>query len=64
MQHLHKMMKEALNLYISEPEDSTRFANLPSSCIKKAKNIVEVAIDSQVARNFLDRYHRIKQIKN
>jgi predicted RNase H-like HicB family nuclease/DNA-binding XRE family transcriptional regulator len=60
MEELYEMMKEALNLYISEPEVSTRLANLPDDSIKKVKNIVEVSVDSEIAFSFLVRYHRIK----
>jgi predicted RNase H-like HicB family nuclease len=60
MEDLKEMMKAALNLYISEPENSTRLANLPDDSIKKAKNIVEVPVDSEIAFSFLARYHRIK----
>jgi len=57
---LHKMMKEALNLYISEPEGSTDLAALPDDSIKASKNIVEVSVDADVAFSFLVRYYRIK----
>ena len=60
MKELGEMMQEALNLYISEPENSTRLANLPDDSIKKTKNIVEVPVDSEIAFSFLVRYHRIK----
>jgi predicted RNase H-like HicB family nuclease/DNA-binding XRE family transcriptional regulator len=60
MQELQKMMQEALNLYICEPEDSTRLANLPNQSIKKSKNIVEVPVNAEIAFSFLVRYHRIK----
>lgn len=60
MKELHEMMEEALNLYLSEPENSTKLANLPNEHIRKTKNIVEVSVDSEVAFSFLVRYHRIK----
>ncbi len=60
MKELSEMMQEALNLYISEPENSTRLANLPDDSIKKTKNIAEVPVDSEIAFSFLVRYHRIK----
>ena len=60
IEELHEMMQDALNLYISEPEGSTRLANLPNESIKKSKNIVEVSVDSEVAFSFLMRYHRIQ----
>jgi antitoxin HicB len=60
MKELGEMMREALNLYISEPENSTRLADLPNDSIKKAKNIVEVLVDSEIAFSFLVRYYRIQ----
>ena len=60
MEKLHKMMYEALNLYISEPEDSIDVAKLPDTSIKTSKNIVEVPVDAEVACSFLARHHRIK----
>jgi predicted RNase H-like HicB family nuclease len=60
MKELSEMMQEALNLYISEPEDSIRLAELPNDSIKKAKNIVEVSVNSEIAFSFLVRYHRIQ----
>ena len=63
MEELHEMMKDVLCLYISEPEDSTRLANLPDDSIKKTKNIVEVPVDSEIAFSFWVRYCRIKNHK-
>ncbi len=54
------MMQEALNLYISEPEDSEDLAALPDDSIQTSKSIVEVPVDAEVAFSFLVRYHRIK----
>jgi predicted RNase H-like HicB family nuclease len=53
-------MQKALNLYIEEAEDSDDLAALPDTSIKLKKNIVEVAVEPQVAFAFLVRYHRIK----
>jgi DNA-binding XRE family transcriptional regulator/predicted RNase H-like HicB family nuclease len=60
MKELYEMMQEALNLYISEPEDSVRLASLPDESIRKSKNVVEVPVDSEIAFSFLVRYHRIR----
>jgi predicted RNase H-like HicB family nuclease len=60
MNELHKMMQEALNLYISEPESSIDVARLPDDSIKASKNVVKVPVDAEVAFAFLVRYHRIK----
>lgn len=60
MGQLQFNMKEALNLYIEEPESSKELAALPDESIKKAKNIIEVPVDSQIAFAFLVRYFRIK----
>jgi len=58
---LHKNMQEALNLYIQEPDDSTDLAPFPDSSIRKSKNVVEVALDPEIAFSFMVRYYRIKQ---
>lgn len=57
---LNRMMKEAINLYISEPEDSTDLASLPDDSIRLSKTVVEVSVDAEVAFSFLVRYYRIK----
>lgn len=59
IKELQKNMEEALNLYIQEPEDSKDLATLPNSRIKKSKNIVEVAVDPEIAFSFMVRYYRI-----
>jgi len=60
MNELNEMMQEALNLYISEPEDSMDVAELPDDSIKASRNVIEVPVDAEVAFSFLIRYHRIK----
>lgn len=60
MTKLQENMQEALNLYIQEPENSTDLAELPDNSIKKAKNVVEVAVDPLIAFSFMVRYCRIK----
>ena len=61
LSELNEMMREALNLYISEPDGSTKLANLPDDSIKTSKSVVEVPVDAEVAFSFLVRYHRIQQ---
>jgi predicted RNase H-like HicB family nuclease len=56
LEELHEMTKDALNVYISEPEDSKRFAKLPDDSIKRSKTIAEVALDANVALSFLKRF--------
>ncbi len=53
-------MHEALNLYVQEPEDSKDLAALPDESIKKSKNVIEVALDPEIAFSFMVRYYRIK----
>lgn len=53
-------MKEALNLYLEEPESSNFLASFPNEKIRKSKNIIEVPVDPEIAFAFLVRYHRIK----
>lgn len=60
MEELQKNMQEALNLYVEEPEDSKELALLPDESIIAARNIVEVALDTQIAFAFMVRYYRIK----
>jgi predicted RNase H-like HicB family nuclease len=55
-------MQEALNLYIQEPEDSKDLAALPDASIRRSKNIVEIALDPEVAFSFMVRYSRIKSV--
>jgi predicted RNase H-like HicB family nuclease len=58
VEELQEMMQEALNLYISETEDSKRLAQLPDESIRKSKNIVEVSVDAEIAFSFLVRHHK------
>lgn len=60
MNELNRMMKEALELYISEPEGSADLAHLPDDSIRISKTVVEVPVDAEVAFSFLVRYYRIK----
>ncbi len=60
MKTLLENMQEVLNLYVQEPEDSTDLAVLPDESIRKSKNIVEVALDPEIAFSFMVRYHRLK----
>lgn len=60
MEKLYRNMQEALSLYVQEPEDSKDLAPFPDESIRKSKNVVEVALDPEVAFPFLVRYYRIK----
>ena len=60
MKQLLKNMEEALALYIREPADSEDLADLPDDSIRKSKNVIEVALDPEIAFPFLMRYYRIK----
>lgn len=57
---LQANMEEALNLYVQEPADSEDLAILPKDSIRKSKNVVEVALDPDIAFPFLMRYYRIQ----
>jgi antitoxin HicB len=48
VEELHLNMKEAMDLYLDEPEDSERLAPLPSEKIK-GRGIIEVSVDSRIA---------------
>lgn len=53
-------MKEALDLMITEPEDSTYLSPFPDPSIKPSKSVVEVELDPMIAFSFMMRYNRIK----
>ena len=59
MEELTCNMKEALDLYVYEPEDSKELASLPDEAIKISKHVVEVAVSPEIAFSFMVRYHRI-----
>jgi predicted RNase H-like HicB family nuclease len=61
IEELNTNMQDALNLYVSEPEDSKDFAAFPDESIKKAKNIVEVPLEPLIASSFLARYQRMRE---
>jgi len=60
MKSLLKNMQEALNLYMSEPADSTDLAALPDDSLKPSKTVAEVPLDQHIAFAFLVRYFRIQ----
>ncbi len=60
LKELRKNMKDALNLYIEEPNNSDDLAELPSQITNRSKNIESVAVDPLIAFAFLVRYYRIK----
>lgn len=60
MEELQQNMEDALNLFIEEPENAKDLAPLPDESIESNKNIVEVALDPQIAFAFMVRYSRIK----
>jgi antitoxin HicB len=60
LKELQANMREALNLYVEESEDSDDVACLPDNSITLKKNVVKVAVDPQVAFAFLVRFYRIK----
>jgi predicted RNase H-like HicB family nuclease len=59
LQRLEKNMSEVLNLYLSEPEDSTVVFPIPDETIKETKDIVSVKVDPHVAFAFLLRRYRL-----
>ena len=60
MKSLRTNMRDALNLYVEEAENSDDIAFLPDNSIKLKNNIVKVAVDPQVAFAFLVRFYRLK----
>lgn len=59
LRELHANMREALNLYIQEPENSRFIAPLPDFAIKKTRTIVEVPLEPHIAFSFLVRRNRV-----
>jgi predicted RNase H-like HicB family nuclease/DNA-binding XRE family transcriptional regulator len=60
LEELHKNMREALNLMVSEPADSDDFVPLPDKSIKSTRTVVKVPVDPQVAFSFYVRLLRKK----
>jgi predicted RNase H-like HicB family nuclease/DNA-binding XRE family transcriptional regulator len=60
LQLLKKNLKEALDLYLDEPEDSKVIFPIPKRCVK-GKNILEIEADPQIALAFLVRTERLKR---
>jgi len=60
MAELYENMREALNLYIEEPEDSKKLAPLPDETILLSRTVVEVQVDPSIAFAFMVRYNRIQ----
>lgn len=59
MEELLSNMREALNLYVYEPEDSKELAPLPDESIRPSKNIIEVAVDPEIALKLKNRQSKI-----
>ena len=57
---LKNNLKEALDLYLDEPEDSHVIFSVPKSGVK-GRNIVEIEVDPQIALAFLVRTERLKR---
>ena len=60
MKELLKNMQEVLNLYVQEPEDSKDLVPFPDDSIRKSKNVIQVALDPEIAFSFMVKYCRIK----
>lgn len=54
-------MQDALNMYLQEPAESDYLASLPDSKLSKKSNLVQVAVDPEIAFAFMVRYHRLKK---
>ena len=57
---LFKNMRDALNTYLEEPEDSQHLAPLPKTSIELSRTIVEVPVEPSVALAFSIRQQRIR----
>lgn len=60
LEELKENLKEALDLYLDEPEDSKTIFPLPKS-IKSHQNYVEITVDPQIALAFTLRMARLKR---
>jgi antitoxin HicB len=60
MDELYNNMREALNLYVEEAEDSKDLACLPNESLLASRNVVTIPLDPQIAFAFMVRYYRIK----
>ena len=60
LEELKKNCKEALNLYLDEPEDSPLAFPLPQKRLKGNK-FIEIEVDPQIALSFLLRRERLQQ---
>lgn len=60
LKDLEKNLKEALDLYLAEPETSRVIFPMPKKGVK-GKNILEIDVDQQIALAFLVRTERLKK---
>jgi predicted RNase H-like HicB family nuclease len=60
LEELHDNFKEALELYIDEPEDSKKVFPLPKKSLEKKKGIMSVEVDPQTALAFLIKQDRLR----
>lgn len=60
LEKLKVNMEEALNLFLSEPENSNHVFPLPSKKLSIAKNVTKVKVDPSVAFAMLIRLTRLK----
>jgi predicted RNase H-like HicB family nuclease len=60
LEELKTNMQEALNLYLEEADYAQDLAAMPNNAITPKKNIIQIAVDPQIAFAFLVRYYRIK----
>ncbi len=58
---LFQNIKDALNTFLEEPENSQYLAPLPKASIELSRTVIEVSVDPSVALAFSIRRHRIKK---
>jgi hypothetical protein len=54
-------MKQALNTYLDEPEDSQHLAALPKKSMELSRSVVKVPVDPALALAFSTRRQRVDQ---
>lgn len=64
LEELHNNFKEALELYLDEPEDSKKIFPMPKKSLEKKKRVMSVELEPQIALAFFIKQERLKAGKN
>ncbi|MCL2480317.1 MAG: type II toxin-antitoxin system HicB family antitoxin [Spirochaetaceae bacterium] len=58
LEELYSSCKEALNLYLEEPNDTKVVFPLPNENLDSKKNLIKIAVEPEIALAVLLRYYR------